>query len=124
MIIIIQTVVSRFFGFTVCWDGDDNRATGSFSINWRNSPPNTDNFIEIPVRIGSGQYENYIAKIRYRWTLSNPTATITAPLDRTLCIGTPTILTATTTNATWYQWQLQVLQVLHHLLVQLQVGLI
>lgn len=92
-------------GFTVCWDGDDNEATGTFSINWRNSPPNTDNFIEIPVRIGSGQYENYIARIKYRWTLANPTATITPSLDRTLCLGTPTTITATTTNATWYQWQ-------------------
>ncbi|MBK6276309.1 MAG: PKD domain-containing protein [Saprospirales bacterium] len=93
-------------GFTVCWDGDDNHSTGSFSINnWRNSPPNTDNFIEIPVRLSSSQYENYVARIKYRWTISNPTATVTSTLDNTLCIGTPTTITTTSTNATWFQWQ-------------------
>lgn len=93
------------FGFTFCWPGDDNRATGTYSFNWRNSPPNTDNFIEIPVRLSGSQYQNYIVRLKYKWTIGNPTANM-PDADYLKCIGTPLTLTPpSTTNATYYQWQ-------------------
>ena len=94
-------------GITLTWDGDDARALGSFNLNWRNSIPSSGgvdrwNEVEIPVRLGTNQYENWIVKLRYKWTLSDPAVVLATPKDRTLCVGTATTLQTTTgtTNCT------------------------
>ncbi len=92
-------------GITVSWQGDDDRATGTFNLNWRNSPPNTDNFVEIPVRLSGSQYSSWIVRLKYRWNIANPSANM-PDADYLRCVGTALTLTpASTTNATYYQWQ-------------------
>ncbi|HNG71116.1 MAG TPA: T9SS type A sorting domain-containing protein [Chitinophagales bacterium] len=77
------------------------------TINWRNSPPNTDNYIDIPVNLSTSQYRSWMLRFKYKWTIANPViSSINQPDDNTLCIGSPALtFTATTTNATYYQWQ-------------------
>ena len=98
-----------------CANGDDYHSvtrvgqpgTAVFAgttINWRESPPNTYNFIDIPCNYSSTPYANWSARFRYRWTIGTPTVSI-ATTDLQGCLGTPVSLTATTTNATYYQWQ-------------------
>ena len=102
----------------LCANGDDahvvsrvgapgSTVTVGYTIDWRDSPPNTYNTVEIPVRIGSGTFQNWFLKFRYRWTISAPTVSINTA-DQTGCLGTPISYAAsnvTTTNATYFQWQ-------------------
>lgn len=73
-------------------------------VNWRDSPPNTWNTIDVPVRIGTSNYQNWILRFRYRWTIASPTVSIPTS-DLQACTPAALTLTATTTNATYYQWQ-------------------
>ena len=82
-----------------------NAPVAGFSFNWRNSPPNTDNYIDIPVRLSSSPYINWLMRLKYRWTINNPTVNITSTLDNNLCIGNSITINTNTTNATWFQWQ-------------------
>jgi hypothetical protein len=92
-------------GINFCWNGDDIRATGTYNLNWRSSPPNTDNYVEIPVRLSGTQYSNWIVRLKYKWTINNPTVTM-PDVDYVRCTGTGLTLTPTATaNATYYQWQ-------------------
>jgi hypothetical protein len=86
---------------------DDRRATASGTVNWRNSPPNTDNFVYVPIQLSTSQYQSHLASLRYRWTIANPVAgTVDGARDIILCPGDNHTMTVTgSTNATWYQWQ-------------------
>lgn len=76
------------------------------NINWRLSPPNTDNYMDIPISLSSSSYQSWIMRIKYRWTISPPTVSIAGTNDLNYCMGTTAAtLTATTTNATYYKWQ-------------------
>jgi hypothetical protein len=78
-----------------------------YSINWRESPPNTDNYVDIPVRYGTSSYQNWFLRFRYRWTISAPTVSVVTT-DLQGCLATPISYPAanvTSTNATYYQWQ-------------------
>ncbi|MDD3876259.1 MAG: gliding motility-associated C-terminal domain-containing protein [Bacteroidales bacterium] len=93
------------------YENDDDAHLSPLStgpINWRNSPPNKWNYLDIPIRAGNGEYENWTMWIRYKWTQGSPVI-ITQPsaggADRTLCIGTPTTLTVNANSTTFYQWQ-------------------
>lgn len=99
---------------TGCWvDGFENVSdysnhvlSANYKINWRNSPPNTDNYYYVPLRLGTAENRNYIAKIRYRWSIPPPSKPVLPPpYDLILCPGESETLTATAVNATWYQWQ-------------------
>jgi hypothetical protein len=77
------------------------------SVNWRNSPPDTDNFYYVPMRANSSRYNNWYARIRYRWSIPDPRVTLLNPPSRdvVLCPGETYSMTAEAENATWYQWQ-------------------
>jgi hypothetical protein len=107
------------YGFPwLCINGDDGHyvsrvgapGTSVFTIptygtiNWRSSPPNTFNTVDVPARIGSGSFQNWILRFRYKWTISTPTVSIPT-VDLQGCIGSSIPLTATTTNATYFKWQ-------------------
>jgi hypothetical protein len=85
----------------------DRRATATATVNWRNSPPNTDNFVYVPIQLSTSQYQSHLARLRYRWTIANPVAgTVDGARDIILCPGVNHTMTVTgSTNATWYQWQ-------------------
>lgn len=98
-----------------CINGDDTHATSrvgppgttvntGYSLNWRDSPPNTYNTVDVPVRFGSNSYQNWFLRFRYKWTISSPTVSIPTT-DLQGCLGTPISLSATTTNATYFKWQ-------------------
>lgn len=92
-----------------------NIPAAGFRINWRNgapyeAPSNIWNYVDVPVlsNVGSGssQYDNYFFRLRYKWTMANPSAvTVDQPDDLTLCGTTPVTYTATASQATYYQWQ-------------------
>lgn len=78
-----------------------------YDLNWRESPPNTFNTIDVPVRIGNGRSQNWFLRFRYRWTIAAPTVSINTT-DLSGCIGTPITYSAanvSSTNATYFQWQ-------------------
>jgi hypothetical protein len=85
----------------------DRRATATATVNWRNSPPNTDNFVYVPIQLSTSQYQSHLARLRYRWTIANPVAgAVDGARDIILCPGVNHTMTVTgSTNATWYQWQ-------------------
>jgi hypothetical protein len=80
-----------------------------YTINWRNSPENTDNYIDVPVRIGSSGYQNWLLRFKYKWIMNNPPSiTIDKADDLTICTSAPIsayTYTATVPQATFYQWQ-------------------
>ncbi len=107
------------YGFPyVCANGDDAHVVSrvgapgttvnvGYSLNWRDSPPNTFNTVDVPVRIGSSAYQNWFLRFRYRWTISTPTVSINTT-DLSGCLPTPIVYSAanvTSTNATYFQWQ-------------------
>ncbi len=89
--------------------GDDDIFAGPITktVNWRSSPPNTFNYVDVPIRLGSGGHENWNIRLRYRWTIGAPTiSTVSGAGDQTYCSTDPApTLTATTQNCTYYQWQ-------------------
>lgn len=94
------------------YESDDDAhlpPTSSGVINWRSSPPNTWNYLDFPVRAGSGGYENWTMWIRYKWTQGAP-AIVTQPsaggADRSFCTGTSTTLSVVANSSTYYQWQI------------------
>ncbi|MFN8238670.1 MAG: hypothetical protein U0T77_10920 [Chitinophagales bacterium] len=84
--------------------GPGGTVNTGYTINWRDSPPNTYNYIEVPAVLSASSYQNWMLKIRYRWTISAPTVSIVTT-DLHACLPNPLSLTATTSNATYYQWQ-------------------
>lgn len=76
-------------------------------INWRNSPPNVDNYYHVPIGGLGNPRANYVARIKYKWTLDKPRVIVTNNYDYdiTLCPSETDTLTANTENATFYQWQ-------------------
>jgi hypothetical protein len=82
-------------------------ATTSGTVNWRNSPPDTDNFVYVPIQLSTSKFQSHLARIRYRWTIPEPVAgTVSGDRDVILCPGEAYSMTVTgSTNATWYQWQ-------------------
>ncbi|MBK9329701.1 MAG: T9SS type A sorting domain-containing protein [Sphingobacteriales bacterium] len=84
--------------------GPGGTVNTGYTINWRDSPPNTYNYVEVPAVISGSSYRNWMLKIRYRWTISAPTVSIVTT-DLHACRGTTQSLTATTANATYFQWQ-------------------
>jgi len=98
---------------TGCINDDDIYATGTASINWRNSPPNTWNGLDLPIKT-SGRNASWSVGIEYRWSYNDPTANIVdagnygtgTKNDRVLCaLSESTTLYSTTENAMYYQWQ-------------------
>ena len=80
----------------VCVNGDDAHivsragAPGTtvnvgYNLNWRQSPPNTYNTIDVPVRFGSSTYQNWFLRFRYRWTISSPTVISPTPECTRFC---------------------------------------
>lgn len=94
-------------GIKISADDNDYRATASGTVNWRNSPPNTDNYVYVPVKLSTNRYESHLARLRYKWTIDKPKAgNVDGPRDLILCPGqTHTMNVSPSTNATWYQWQ-------------------
>ena len=99
----------------LCINGDDahtvtrsgppgNPVTIGYTLNWRDSPPNTFNTVDVPVRVSSSAYQNWFLRFRYKWTISTPTVSIPGA-DLQGCIGTPISLASTSTNATYFKWQ-------------------
>lgn len=80
-----------------------------YTINWRNSPENTDNYIDVPVRIGSSGFQNWMLRFKYKWTMASPASiSVDKADDLTLCTSAPVssyTYTATVSQATFYQWQ-------------------
>jgi hypothetical protein len=85
----------------------DHRATAFGTVNWRNSPPSTDNFIYVPVQISTSRFNSHLARLRYRWSIPNPDAgSIDGVAQKLLCAGqTYTMSASAYKNATWFQWQ-------------------
>lgn len=80
--------------------------TSPIKINWRNSPPNKDNYYYVPMRVVNQERRSYIARIKYKWQIDTPKVISTeAPFDRMLCPGEQDTLRAVAHNATFYQWQ-------------------
>lgn len=93
---------------------DDNFLQIGKDFDWRSSPPNTWNYLDIPLQNATAQYKNYTIWIEYMWTIGNPTATIANSgtfgpggnrFNRLLCTGQTTTITANTQSATYFQWQ-------------------
>lgn len=94
-------------GTTGASDWDKQVESPDITINWRNSPPFTNNYYYVPLRLGTDvDRRNYIAKIRYRWEIAPPeVVSTTGPYDRILCPNEATHLSAVARHATFYQWQ-------------------
>jgi|GEM_PF-5656338 len=85
---------------------NDNRVDLSARINWRNSPPDKDNYYYLKMRTANSSHRSYIARIKYRWTIPKPIITsFPGPYDMYLCPGETYTMTAQAQNATFYQWQ-------------------
>ncbi|MCO5230635.1 MAG: T9SS type A sorting domain-containing protein [Chitinophagales bacterium] len=86
---------------------NDNYATANGTINWRNSPPFTDNYIYVPIRLSGNRMQSHLARLRYRWEIAKPIAgTVDGPRDVIICPGaTHTMSVTGSLNSTFYQWQ-------------------
>ena len=75
-------------------------------LNWRDSPPNTWNRLDIPLRADASTYNNWTVWIDYRWGIGNPQITgDNGNYDVTICNGESVTLDLDTENITYYQWQ-------------------
>lgn len=100
---------------TGCTFNDDNEHyTGTKTVNWRDSPPNTWNSVDLVLRAGSSnRFGNWTLWIDYMYELSAPTVSIAngggygtgSKYDRVICNASSTTIYGTATNATYYQWQ-------------------
>src|SRR5690606_10219197 len=76
-------------------------------INYRLSPPNTDNYYYIPTSINTSQYNGWFARIKYRWNMNPPIANLID--DSEIITHCPTSgvidLQAVTQRATYMQWE-------------------
>ncbi|MCZ2393686.1 MAG: T9SS type A sorting domain-containing protein [Chitinophagales bacterium] len=86
---------------------NDNIRTASGTINWRNSPPNTDNYLYVPIHLSGSRMQSHIARLKYRWSIPNPIAgTVDGPRDVIICPGATHPMNVTgSANSTFYQWQ-------------------
>ncbi|MCS7074844.1 MAG: hypothetical protein NZ108_10295, partial [Bacteroidia bacterium] len=90
--------------------GDDARVQVTTNVNWRSSPPNTWNQLDIPLRASTStgdRTKNWTAWIRYRWNIGPPVITAQPSLSPAgRCIGEPTQnICVQANNDTYYQWQ-------------------
>ncbi len=80
-----------------------------YKINWRNSPPNTWNYYHAPIGGLGDPGKNYVARIKYRWTLMPPRITETISPDGFDIISCPgethNLSVDVMGGATFYQWQ-------------------
>lgn len=65
--------------FDLIYDTDDNLAQCGgnltpceFNIDFRSSPPNTDHFIDFPLKSSGTKYGNWTVRLRYQWTINPP----------------------------------------------------
>ena len=109
-------------GSECVWEGaDDARYTTPVAtplqINWRSSPPNTWNYMDIPVRASaysnsaadnSNRGTNWTVWVRYRWTIGPPVIIGQPTAPPANCIGqAASHMCVQADNATYYQWQVQ-----------------
>ncbi|HUH74434.1 MAG TPA: hypothetical protein VLZ75_08490, partial [Chitinophagales bacterium] len=90
-------------------DGDDNFSTyTSPVVNWRLSPPNTDNYYYLPINVSNSSLEGWFARVKYRWEIQDPVAHLldtTEIINKCYNVGGPIVINSTTTNATYMQWE-------------------
>jgi hypothetical protein len=97
--------------FDLIYDTDDNLAQCgdnltpcTFTVNFRNSPPNTDNYIDFPLKYSTREYGNWTIRLRYRWNISAPSVSV-HPVGASICQNDPHTLSVETNGVTYYQWQ-------------------
>jgi gliding motility-associated-like protein len=89
----------------ICGNSDDAHATLTGTIYFRSSAPGRDNFLDIPIQTTTDQ-ENWIARIRYRWTLGQPSGQLTGtPQGPIWCNDADTLSLLNVSNTTYIQWQ-------------------